>query len=163
MEIGYMTAVPYIVGCVGMLSIGHLSDRLQKRKAFLVLALVLAAVGLGGAGWLSGSVLAVGAMSVATIGIMGCKGPFWPLPTLYLSGSSAAAGIALINSIGNLGGFFGPGMVGMAREISGGYEGGLYALAAVAVLGAVLTIVFVSDRARVGRSPGIMLHEATQG
>ncbi|WP_448118796.1 MFS transporter [Pseudomonas serbica] len=148
MEIGYLTAVPYLVGCVGMLGIGFLSDRFQKRKAYLIAALLLIAAGLGGAGWMSGSSLAIVAMCVATVGIMGCKGPFWPLPALYLSGTSAAAGIALINSVGNLGGFFGPGIVGMAREATGNFASGLYLLGGLAILGVILTMVFVSDSGR---------------
>lgn len=149
MDIGYITAIPYVVGCIGMISIGFLSDRFNKRKVFLMGALLLIAGGLGMAGWLTGSNLAIIAMCVATIGIMGCKGPFWPLPALYLSGTSAAAGIALINSVGNLGGFFGPGIVGMAKEMTGTFESGLYVLAGLAVLAVLLTLVFISDRGKV--------------
>lgn len=148
MEIGYLTAVPYLVGCAGMLGIGFLSDRFQKRKAYLIAALLLIAAGFGVAGWMSGSSLAIVAMSVATVGIMGCKGPFWPLPALYLSGTSAAAGIALINSVGNLGGFFGPGIVGMAKEATGNFASGFYLLGGLAVVAVLITIVFVSDSGR---------------
>jgi len=146
MEIGFLTAIPYIVGCVGMVTIGFLSDRFQKRKAFVISAMLLIAAGMVGAGYLAGSVYAIAAMSVATIGIMGCKGPFWPLPALYLSGTSAAAGVALINSVGNLGGFFGPGMVGMAKDMTGDFQSGLYLLAALAIVGVILTMLFVSDK-----------------
>lgn len=148
MEIGYMTAIPYIVGCVGMVAIGFLSDHYRKRKVFLIFALLLIAVGLGGAGWLTGSTFAIVAMCAATVGIMGCKGPFWPLPALYLSGTGAAAGIALINSVGNLGGFFGPGIVGMAKEATGSFEGGLYLLSALALVAVSITILFISDSGR---------------
>lgn len=156
MEIGYLTAIPYLVGCVGMLAIGFLSDRFQKRKAYLIKALLFIALGLGGAGWMSGSSLAIVAMCLATVGIMGCKGPFWPLPALYLSGTSAAAGIALINSVGNLGGFFGPGIVGMAREATGNFASGLYLLAGLAILGVLITMVFISDSGR-GQKKGAMV------
>lgn len=148
MEIGYLTAIPYIVGCIGMVSIGFLSDRYQQRKKFLLIAMMCVAVGLAGAGWLTGSNLAIVAMCVATIGIMGCKGPFWPLPALYLSGTSAAAGVALINSVGNLGGFFGPGLVGMAKEYTGSFQSGLYLLAGLALFAVLLTAIAVSDTGR---------------
>ncbi|MBD8094586.1 MFS transporter [Pseudomonas fluorescens] len=148
MDIGYITAIPYIVGCVGMVSIGFLSDKFNKRKVFLIAALLLIAAGLGIAGWLTGSSLAIIAMCVATIGIMGCKGPFWPLPALYLSGTSAAAGIALINSIGNLGGFFGPGIIGITKEITGTFESGLYVLSGLAIFAAFITLIFISDRGK---------------
>lgn len=146
MQIGFIAALPYVVGILGMVSIGFLSDHFRKRKAFLIFSMSLIAAGLGVAGYLSGSTLAIAAMCVATIGIMGCKGPFWPLPSLYLSGTSAAAGIALINSVGNLGGFFGPGIVGMAKDMTGNFESGLYALAAIAVFAVLVTVVFVSDK-----------------
>ncbi|WP_448118793.1 MFS transporter [Pseudomonas serbica] len=151
MEIGFIAAIPYVVGCIGMISIGFLSDRFNKRKIFLIGSLLLIAGGLGAAGWLTGSNIAIIAMCVATVGIMGCKGPFWPLPALYLSGSSAAAGIALINSVGNLGGFFGPGIVGMAKDMTGNFESGLYVLSGMALFAVVLTLVFISDRGRASK------------
>lgn len=154
MEIGFIAALPYIVGCVGMVSIGFLSDRFNKRKAFLAFALILIAGGLGTAGLMANSIWAVVAMCVATIGIMGCKGPFWPLPSLYLSGTSAAAGIALINSVGNLGGFFGPGIVGLAKEVYGNFESGLFALSAMALFAVLVTWVFVSDQGKTKNKAG---------
>lgn len=156
MQIGYITAIPYVVGCIGMVSIGFLSDRFNKRKVFLIASLMLIAGGLGSAGWLTGSNLAIIAMCFATVGIMGCKGPFWPLPALYLGGTSAAAGIALINSVGNLGGFFGPGIVGMAKEMTGNFESGLYVLAGLAVFAVLLTLVFISDRGKVQKSQPVV-------
>ena len=145
MDIGWITAIPYVVGCIGMVTIGFLSDRFQKRTAFVIISLLFIAGGLGTAGWLTGSNLAIIAMCVATVGIMGAKGPFWPLPALYLSGSSAAAGIALINSVGNLGGFFGPGIIGALKEMTGTYESGLYLLAGLALFGILITVIFISD------------------
>ena len=145
MAIGFVSAIPYVVGCVGMVSIGLLSDRFNQRKTYLIVALLFLSVGLTVAGWLPGSYVAIIGMCAATIGMMGFKGPFWPLPSVYLSGSSAAAGIALINSVGNLGGFFGPGLVGMAKDITGNFESGLYLLAGLAVFALLLTLAFVSD------------------
>ncbi|MFC6300284.1 MFS transporter [Pseudomonas sp. CCM 7893] len=152
MDVGYVTAIPYVVGCIGMISIGFLSDRFNKRKFFLIAALLLIAGGLGIAGWLTGSNLAIVAMSVATIGIMGCKGPFWPLPALYLSGTSAAAGFALINSVGNLGGFFGPGIIGMIKEMTGTFESGLYVLSGLATFATCITLIFISDQGKAHRA-----------
>jgi ACS family tartrate transporter-like MFS transporter len=74
---------------------------------------------------------------------MGCKGPFWPLPSAYLTGAGAAAGIALINSVGNLGGFVGPYMLGWAKQATNSFSSGLYLLAIVAAAGAVLTYITV--------------------
>ncbi len=145
MAIGFVAAIPYVVGCIGMVTIGLLSDRFNKRKMFLITALLFLAGGLAMAGWMPGNYLAILGMCAATIGMMGFKGPFWPLPSMYLSGSSAAAGIALINSVGNLGGFFGPGLVGMAKDMTGNFESGLYVLAGLAVFALAITVFFVSD------------------
>ncbi|MNO01768.1 putative tartrate transporter [compost metagenome] len=70
---------------------------------------------------------------------------------MYLSGTGAAAGIALINSVGNLGGFFGPGIVGMAKEATGSFEGGLYLLSALALAAVAITALFISDSGRKGK------------
>ena len=77
-------------------------------------------------------------MSFAAVGIYGAKPAFWPLPSAYLTGSAAAGGIALVNSIGNLGGFVGPYAVGWIKDATGSFEMGLYFLAACALASAVL-------------------------
>jgi ACS family tartrate transporter-like MFS transporter len=91
------------------------------------------------AGYLGNGITALMLICVASVGIMGCKGPFWPLPSAYLTGAGAAAGIALINSLGNLGGFVGPYLIGLAKHSTNSYSGGLYGLA-----GACLVAVFVT-------------------
>ncbi|MCY1267066.1 putative tartrate transporter [compost metagenome] len=144
-QTGLISALPYVFGCVGMLLIGNLSDRWSERKWLLTLSLVIAASGLGLAGWLGASVAAIAALCFATIGIMGCKGPFWPIPAAKLQGPAAAAGIALINSLGNLGGFAGPYLVGWAKESTGHYESGLFALAALTFSAALLTALLVRN------------------
>ncbi len=90
------------------------------------------------AGWLGNTFAAIMMICVGAIGIMGAKGPFWPLPTGYLSGVGAAAGIALINSLGNLGGFFCPYIVGWGKQATGSFSGGLYALALLTFLGMIV-------------------------
>jgi len=82
-------------------------------------------------------------MSIAAAGFYGTKGPFWSMPTMFLTGTAAASGIAWINSLGNLGGFFGPTMVGWARELSGSYAGGLYALAVCALASAAISLFWL--------------------
>jgi ACS family tartrate transporter-like MFS transporter len=126
-----------------MLAIGYWSDKTKERKWFLVGTMVLASGGLAMAAVFGGSIWSILSLCVAAIGILGCKGPFWPLPSAYLSGTAIAGGIAFINSIGNLGGFAGPYMVGWMKETTGSYKGGLYALAGLAAAAVVVTIVFV--------------------
>ena len=148
-QVGFITSLPYVVGCVGMLVIGYLSDKTKERRWFLVATMVMAAIGLSLAAVFGGSVWSIVALCFAAIGILGCKGPFWPLPAAYLSGTAMAGGIAFINSIGNLGGFAGPYLVGWIKDATGTYSGGLYALAGLTLAAAVVTIVFVR-----GRGPG---------
>lgn len=143
LQTGFLSSIPYITGCVGMLTVGYLSDRYKERKWHLIACLMMIAIGLGTAGYLGNSVGAIVAISFATLGIMGAKGPFWPIPSAYLTGAGAAAGIALINSMGNLGGFAGPYMVGFAKRLTNSFSGGLYALALMTFLGAIVTIIAV--------------------
>ena len=79
-------------------------------------------------------------LSLAAMGIMGSWGPFWSLLPAFLSGTAAASGIALINSVGNLGGFFGPTIVGYVRNATQSFEDGLIALAAIVLLGGGLML-----------------------
>ena len=149
---GLISALPYLFGCLGMLGIGYLSDRFNERRRFLMLALSVAGVGLALAGWFGSSPWAIAALCFATIGIMGCKGPFWPLPSARLGGPAAAAGIALINSVGNLGGFAGPYLVGWAKDATGRFEAGMYILAILSLLACLLTACFVGNPAAESRA-----------
>jgi ACS family tartrate transporter-like MFS transporter len=143
MEVGWISSLPYVTGCIGMLAIGYSSDRFKERKYHLIGGLLTISAGLGTAAFLGSTIGAIAAISVATIGIMGCKGPFWPLPSSYLSGAGAAAGIALINSLGNLGGFAGPYVVGWAKQVTNSFTGGLYALAALTLAGAIVALLAI--------------------
>jgi len=154
MQTGMMTSVPYIFGTLGIVAFGLFSDRYNERRWTLCVALALTAVGLTAAGLMSGSLLAVAVMAVAAVGIYGAKPPFWPLPSTFLAGNAAAAGIALINSIGNLGGFVGPYAIGWIRDQTHSYEAGLYFLAALSFVAAVLAPIVVNARfIKVARAP----------
>jgi ACS family tartrate transporter-like MFS transporter len=135
---GLATAVPYTLGTIGMLAWSWSSDRHNERRIHFFVACLLATVGLIAVGWLSGSYWAIVAMSFAAIGIYGSKPAFWPLPSAFLTGAAAAGGIALVNSIGNLGGFIGPYVVGWIKDTTGSFEAGLYFLAACALASALL-------------------------
>jgi ACS family tartrate transporter-like MFS transporter len=87
-------------------------------------------------------------LSIAIAGVMSARPPFWTLPTEFLSGSRAAAGIAAINSIGNLGGFFGPTLIGYAREATGSFTAGLM-VSAVTLLASTVFILSLRRRATV--------------
>ncbi|MGJ7913929.1 MFS transporter [Massilia sp. LXY-6] len=146
LQVGFLTSLPYIVGCIGMLVIGYWSDRTKERRLFLVATMLMAAAGLYLAGAFGGSIWSILALALAAVGILGLKGPFWPMPAAYLSGPAMAGGIAFINAIGNLGGFVGPSAVGWIKDASGSFAGGLYALAGISVVAVLVTLVFVRGR-----------------
>jgi MFS transporter, ACS family, tartrate transporter len=146
MQTGALTAVPYVIGSLGLIAFGYVSDKFQQRRWTLFAALVLAGAGLIGAGAMQGLALTLSMMAIAAIGIYGAKAPFWPLPSLFLSGSAAAGGIAFINSVGNLGGFVGPYVVGWLRTVTHSFEAGLYFLGGISVLASLLTLVVVNSR-----------------
>jgi MFS transporter, ACS family, tartrate transporter len=136
---GLVSSVPYIIGVAGLIGWGWSSDKNHERHWHLIAASVLAAAGLAIAGWFGNSYWALAGMSAATIGIYGSRAAFWPMPSVFLTGTAAAAAIALINATGNLGGYVGPFVVGWIRDSTNSFEAGLYFLAACAFMGAVIT------------------------
>jgi ACS family tartrate transporter-like MFS transporter len=145
-QTGLLTAIPYVIGTIGMVAWSQSSDKSGERKWHYIVACTLGAAGLVVTGWLGSTYAALAAVSIATIGIYGSKPSFWPLPSEFLTGTAAAGGIALINSIGNLGGFVGPFMVGWVKDSTGSYEAGLYALAASAIVSALIALVMLPRR-----------------
>ncbi len=146
LQVGLLNALPGIVAVIAMVIWARHSDRSGERTWHVVAACLLAAVGLVFAGF-AGSVLAVMlALTLVNIGISSAKPPLWSMPTLFLSGSAAAAGIATINAIGNLGGFVGPAMIGWIKDLTGSFRGGLFFVAALLVLSAVLTLLLARSQ-----------------
>ena len=143
MTVGWLTMIPYGIAAVAEIAWGAVSDRMNERRWNLFLACMLSAVGLVIAGLTMGTWWAMVGMSLAACGFYGSKGPFWAMPGMFLSGPAAAAGIAWINSIGNLGGFFGPWYVGWMRDLTGSYTGGLYGLALFGLVAAGITAFFL--------------------
>jgi ACS family tartrate transporter-like MFS transporter len=129
MGTGYATTLAYTCGAISMLTWGWISDRMGERRWNLFWACVLSTVGLVIAGMTMGSWWSLAGMCVATAGFYGTKGAFWSMPSMLLTGTAAAAGIAWINSIGNVGGAVGPALVGWIKDFTGSYSGGLYGLA----------------------------------
>jgi MFS transporter, ACS family, tartrate transporter len=145
---GFVTSVPYIVGTIGMIICGYITDRMRERRWNLFFTCLAAAVGLFAAALLTGSFWALAGMSVATIGFYGMKTSFWPLPSTFLSGTAAAAAIAAINSIGNLGGLIGPIAVGWLKDTTGSFEAGLFFLSGCGLISAIVTVLAVRERPR---------------
>jgi ACS family tartrate transporter-like MFS transporter len=143
MQVGWVSMIPYLCGAVAMLVWGWYSDRTGERRWNLFGACITATAGLIIAGQTVGTVWALVGMSIAAIGFYGSKGPFWTMPSMILTGTAAASGIAWINAIGNLGGFFGPSVVGWAKEYTGSFAGGLYALAGFSLVSAIVSALWL--------------------
>ena len=143
MTVGWLTMIPYICGAIAMVVWGRISDRMNERRWNLFFGCVLSTVGLVIAGMTMGTWGALVGMSIAAMGFYGSKGPFFAMPPMFLSGPALAAGIAWINSIGNLGGFFGPSYVGLMKDLTGGYAGGLYGLALLGLVAAIVCALFL--------------------
>ena len=144
MQVGWAAMIPYLCGAASMMGCGWLSDRLSERRWSLFFTCVLSVIGLVIAGMSVGTVWAVVGMSIAAAGFYGTKGPFWTMPSTFLTGAAAATGIAWINSVGNLGGYFGPSIVGWVRDTTGSFAGGLYALAGFAAMSAVVSLFWLN-------------------
>ena len=143
MTVGWLTMIPYICGAIAMVTWGRISDHMNERRWNLFFGCVLSTVGLLIAGMTMGTWWAMVGMSIAAMGFYGSKGPFFAMPPMFLSGPALAAGIAWINSLGNLGGFFGPWYVGVMKDMTGSYAGGLYGLALLGFIAAVVCALFL--------------------
>jgi MFS transporter, ACS family, tartrate transporter len=143
---GFVTAIPYTCAIVGLVLISRRSDRTGDRKGHITVCLAVAAVAFVASTVVS-PVAAIAALAVGLFFLLGAHPVFWTMPAALLSGTAAAAGIALINSIGNLGGFVGPYLVGLVQDATGSTDGGLLALAAILVGGALLATRVAHDPA----------------
>jgi ACS family tartrate transporter-like MFS transporter len=120
-----LTAVPYIVGTVALVAVAHHSDRTGERRLHVAVCAFLASLGFMGGALFHSPGVALGSLTLAWVGIKGLHGPVWAVPPSFLSGTRAAAGIAFINSVGNLGGLVGPWMAGFLKERSHSFTYGL--------------------------------------
>jgi ACS family tartrate transporter-like MFS transporter len=155
MTVGWLTMIPYTCGAIAMVVWGRISDRMNERRWNLFIGCVFSTVGLVIAGMTMGTWWALAGMSIAAMGFYGSKGPFFAMPPMFLSGPGLAAGIAWINSIGNLGGFFGPWYVGVMKDLTGNYAGGLYGLALLGLIAAIVCALFlhIPSRTPLSASP----------
>ncbi|WP_237476344.1 MFS transporter [Lichenibacterium dinghuense] len=151
-ETGFVTAIPYAVGAVGMILWSRSSDRTGERKWHTVIPLLCITVGMLAAAALPNPALRMACFCLAGFGFFAVYASFWAMPTAILSGTGAAAGIAAINSIGNLGGYFGPQVFGIVKDRTGGDAGGLLFFAACALVGAGIVLLLGHD-ASLERAP----------
>ncbi len=136
-----LSALPYVAATVGLVVVGSRSDRRRERRWHVAISCLIGATGFVLTALAPATpAIALATLSIAAFGIWGTLGPFWAIPTAMLRGTAAAGGIALVNSIGNVGGFVGPYLMGWIRNATGGFTAGLLTLAAILVLGAVIVL-----------------------
>ena len=137
-EVGLIATVPYIVATLTMILWSKSSDYREERKMHSAIPLGVSAVALYAAGFVTDTVSAVSLISIALAGLYSFKSPFWALPSLFLSRETASISIAVINSIGNLGGFVGPYMIGVIKG-----SGSASPTSALAFLSGLLVVSFL--------------------
>ncbi|PNB46963.1 MFS transporter [Pseudomonas sp. GW456-12-10-14-LB2] len=136
-QVGLLNSVPWIISIVAMYGFAALAGKWKFQQAWVALTLVIAAFGMF-MSTTGGPIFAFVAICFAAIGFKAASALFWPIPQSYLDARIAAAVIALINSIGNLGGFVAPTAFGFLEQTTGSIEGGLYGLAATSLIAAVV-------------------------
>lgn len=137
--IGFLTAVPYLCGAIAMLVVGKLSDATGERRKFVAGLITLAAIGFFAAGFFDKNTpLLVGALGVMGAGVIASIPAFWALPPRLVTGAGAAGGIALINTLGQLGGIVSPVMVGRIKDITGSATPALYVIGCLGLLCAAI-------------------------
>jgi sugar phosphate permease len=144
LRVGLITAIPYFVAVIGMLLLSRSSDRTGERRLHYVANVTAGAIGLVLSGlFASNPYLSIAFLSVGTLGVIGSMPIFWPIPSAFLAGTASAAGIGLVNSVGNLGGYVGPNLPVWAKNFSSDPSAALYVIAAVLLVGAVLTLFLI--------------------
>jgi sugar phosphate permease len=159
LKVGLITAIPYGVAVIGMILLSQHSDQTGERRLHYVFNVTAGAIGLVLSGiFASQPVLAIIFLSIGTLGVIGSMPLFWPLPSAFLAGTAAAAGIGIVNSVGNLGGYFGPNIPIWAKHVSSDPSAALYIIAAILMIGAFLIYFFIPKTLRVRVGSYEMIH-----
>ena len=143
---GIIAMLPFLVAVLTMVLIGTSSDRSRERRWHTAIPAFTAAAGLVGAAFGNSTVVVVAGIGIGLAFAEGMCGPFWAMATSRMAGLSAAAGIAVINSLANLGGYFGPDIIGFFRTQNGGFRGGLLSIAAVLIISGIVALLVGRNR-----------------
>jgi nitrate/nitrite transporter NarK len=143
-DIGLRTVVPYSFALIAMILVGRHSDKTRERRWHVIVPCIVAAIGFALCTQGNGNpVLVAIGMNMAVAGVVTAVPMFWALPTSFLGGTAAAAGIALVNCTGNLGGFFSPAIVGYLKTHTGTLNSGLYLIAGCMLASSILIVALV--------------------
>ncbi len=154
LQTGFVSAIPDVFGVLGMIIWGHFSDRQADRRWSVMAALFVCGAGLAGIGVFGSSGWSLIAMAMVSVGINASRPLFWALPSTFLTGTAAAGAIALINSVGNLGGIVGPVMLGWVKDTTNSFAGGFFFLAFWAFIAGTAVVVALRAPRRVVPSFG---------
>jgi MFS transporter, ACS family, tartrate transporter len=146
MQTGFVSMIPFGIGAIGMIWYGKRSDRVLERRSHTVVTFLIAAVGLMAVGLSANPYWRMVCLCFASFGVFAVLPVFWSMPTAFLSGAAAAAGVAYINSIANIAGFVGPFLMGWLRDISGNFDSGLLMIAVVCNVAAFAILCIHHDK-----------------
>ena len=141
LSIGLLSAIPYGAAVVAMLLVARSADKRGERRWHIAIPALVGSIGLVlSVIWANNTPLAMLGLTLGTMGILTTLPLFWSLPTAFLAGTGAAAGIAMINSLGNLAGFLSPYLVGWLKQVTASNSSGMYMLSGFLILGALLVL-----------------------
>ncbi len=152
--VGFITMIPYVVGGISMVLVARHSDKTGERRYHTAIPPLIGAAALIGAGMTTNPYVSVAMLSIATAGIYSFFGSFWSLPPMFLAEEAAAVGIAVINSIGNLGGFVGPYALGALKGATGSMTSGLYFLSGSLIATTLLVLAIRKEHVSVSHLGG---------
>ncbi len=144
--------LPYVAAAICTVLVGWSSDRTGERRWHIAFCFVLSVLGFSLAGMTHSFVPALTGMTLAAMGYWSIMGPFWALPTRILGGQAAAGGVAIITMVGGIGGFLGPFLTGRLKDLTHGFSGGLYTIAGLAALAAILCAALKSPENKPGEA-----------
>jgi len=137
---GLIVAIPYAFGCVAMVLWSRHGDRTRERVWHVAIPAIIGGIAIPIALYMNSPLTAMIAVTICTMGICAALPTFWPLPTMFLSGAAAAGGIALINSVGNTAGFFGPYITGWLTDWTGNEKAGLWVVGVVMIVAGFVAV-----------------------
>ena len=149
-QIGFIATIPYIIASIVMNYWSRRSDRTGERRLHTALPLLVAGLTLLSVGMVSNPFIAMIFITISLAAMYCFKGPFWSLPTMILSPATVAVGIAVINSIGSLGGFVGPYAVGWLKDATGKMQAGLIFLSIILIIAFILVLAIKFEQKRTG-------------